>query len=465
MRSIKKIISAIAFLLVLLLCISAAYRVLAWKDTIGENISTIEQLYATDDDLIDLVFLGTSHIYYGVSPAEIWKERGISSFNLAASGMDKVAAKHFLIELFKTQSPSVVCVDLFSLFYDEISPVSNEYRNFLPMTLSSNSVQAVLEYGSDNTVDLLTRWPIVHSRYEELTSFDFVSYSVNRFGRGQCYDFHVTPVEQDLSVVFSNEVTPLEEKNKQWLAELKTLCEEHNCTLITTFMPSHMTSRAPGILNGAKEYLETLGVEYIEMNQTMEEYGLSYETDFLDPTHLNSAGAQKATHYLLDQLCQRFDFTDHRGDSRYSQWDECVYYDTYQWQKHELDSLDPSDKNAVLAQLAQCPGLTTIVSVSPDFESEDTSWQDLLLALGATPEQVAARGQWMFSGNTVLGYAAAGAPNSVSIDIDKVHTLTLNAKQDASVYIDGTSCEVEDADFSIVVYDNYENAISSVWTY
>lgn len=464
MRSIKKIISAIAFLLVLLLCISAAYRVLAWKDTTGENVSTVEQLYATDNNLIDLVFLGTSHIYFGISPAEIWKSSGISSFNLAVSSMDKVSSKHFLVELFKTQSPKVVCVDLFSLFYDELSLESNEYRNYLPMRLSPNSVHAILEYGT-NIANLLTRWPILHSRYKELTALDFVGSSVNRFGRGQCYSFKCTPNKQDLSIVFSEKVTPLEENNKQWLSELAALCEEHNCSLIATYIPAHMTSRARGMLNGAKEYLETLGVEYIEMNQTMEEYGLSYETDFLDPTHLNSAGAQKATHYLLDQLCQRFDFTDHRGDSRYSQWDECVYYDTYQWQKHELDSLDPSDKNAVLTQLAQCPGLTTIVSVSPDFEAEDTSWQDLLLALGATPEQVAARGQWMFSGNTVLGYAAAGAPNSVSIDIDKVHTLTLNAKQDASVYIDGTSCEVEDADFSIVVYDNYENAISSVWTY
>ena len=42
-----RILQALAFILVLALSVSGAYRALKWKDTSGDYISTVDQLYAT----------------------------------------------------------------------------------------------------------------------------------------------------------------------------------------------------------------------------------------------------------------------------------------------------------------------------------------------------------------------------------------------------------------------------------
>ena len=60
------------FLVVLGLVVSSVYNVLKWKDTNGEYLSSVEQLYATPDGLIDVVFVGSSHCYCGIHPAVLW---------------------------------------------------------------------------------------------------------------------------------------------------------------------------------------------------------------------------------------------------------------------------------------------------------------------------------------------------------------------------------------------------------
>ena len=68
----KKFLSAAAFLLVLLLLLCLIYPPLSWKETTGGYQNNFRQLEATGEDLIDLAFVGSSHIYCGVNPNVLW---------------------------------------------------------------------------------------------------------------------------------------------------------------------------------------------------------------------------------------------------------------------------------------------------------------------------------------------------------------------------------------------------------
>ena len=52
----KKVIRGIVFLIITVMVIIRVYNVVKWKDTTGDYLSSTSQLYATDDNLIDIVF-------------------------------------------------------------------------------------------------------------------------------------------------------------------------------------------------------------------------------------------------------------------------------------------------------------------------------------------------------------------------------------------------------------------------
>ena len=127
----KKAIRGIVFLILLTLIIFRVYGVLKWKDTSGDYISATKQLYSTEDNLIDVIFLGSSHCYCSIYPDVLWGKYGFSAFNMTTSGQDKNSTYYLLKEALKTQSPKVVCVELWGLTFDKHGVQGNVYRNMI----------------------------------------------------------------------------------------------------------------------------------------------------------------------------------------------------------------------------------------------------------------------------------------------------------------------------------------------
>ena len=142
----KKAIRCIAFLIITFLVLIRTYDILKWKDTSGDYLSSTTQLYATKDNLMDVIFLGSSHCYCTISPDVLWGNYGIAGFNMTTSGQDKNTTYHLLKEALKTQSPKVVCVEVWGMTSDEHGVQGNIYRNMLAMKLSQNSIDLVESY-------------------------------------------------------------------------------------------------------------------------------------------------------------------------------------------------------------------------------------------------------------------------------------------------------------------------------
>lgn len=454
----KKCLSAVLFVLLALFCLGLVYRPLAWKDTTGGYLNNIQQLHATGDDQIDLVFVGSSHVYCGVNPTVFWDEKGISAFDLAISSMDKISSLCFLEEFFRTQSPQVLCLDLYSLLYDKHPVQSNEYVNYLALPPSLSNFRSILAYGPDDPLAFLTRFPIIHSRYRELTAFDFVQYPPSTFGRGNYYTFRVESFRQDPDAVNSTQVTPLSPANQTWLEEILALSQEKGFSLITTVLPFQVTAEEQAILNGAKAYLADQGILCLDMNADPQRFAFDYDTDFSDITHLNYDGARRATGYLLEELTTRYTFPDHRGDDAYHLWEENSQYDRYQVCRHALTSLEAPDPATVLSRVGTLPGFTAIVTVPTNLD-EDTltpALRQTLTAAGVPDDQLEEGGQWVLSGGQCLGSALPGS--GLSLDLDAVHNLGLNLDGQQSVELNGVACDVTQGHLSVVLYDNYEAA-------
>jgi len=393
--NIIAIIRVISFILIIILVISTVYKVLSWKDTSGEYLSSVNQLYNTENNLIDVAFVGTSHVYDGIYPSILWNKDGISSFDMAISGQDKNSAYHSLVELLKTQSPQVVVVDIFAVTKDKYYVESNLYRNSLSLKPSINSYNLLTDIVSGEDIQShFFRFPIIHTRYKELTRMDFETNLINVYSRGELYNNLCSPLEADLMIAPTvEEFTELSDANREWIDSLIELSKSENFNLVFFSSPFAISYSQQMIINGAVQYATEQGIVCLDFNKNPDWINLDINTDFMDQNHLNFYGAQKLSSWLSDWLSQNYDLADHRGDSKYYQWDSDLHlYYNYQAQ-FSMNATD--DLGDVINISKNYSDYITVLYVELTDESELESYINTMEATSIEPDDFLSGGIWM----------------------------------------------------------------------
>ena len=317
----KKGIRLIAFLLVLVGMILGAYRVYAWKDTSGDYLSSTQQLYHTPDHTIDVVFAGSSHCYCTIYPASLWERSGIAAFDAATSGQDKSTTYHLLVELCKTQSPKVVLVDMYGLLINRQAVEGNTYRNMLAMKTSKNSIELIKEFVEpEKQMDFFLKWPIVHTRFWEISKYDYLQYGPSTYGRGAIYQWGVN--EPEIGEFETDKIGELSEKNLNWFDRICALGEKEGFELVFFVAPFFIEEEQQEVINAASQYAREKGIPFFDFNKMARELGIDYSKDFVESFHLNAYGAEKVTEYLRKYLLEHYDLPDRRGDPKYEAWDK-----------------------------------------------------------------------------------------------------------------------------------------------
>lgn len=407
-KKILPVISVLAFVLILCLVLHGVYNSLRWKDTTGDYLSSFDQLYATDQNLVDVVFLGPSHCYDNCYPAFLWENAGIASFDMAVSGQDRDSSYHHLKELLKTQKPKVVFLELAALTFDENDQEGNAYRNLLSMKPSLNSVQLIREYltrygKKDSIYDYLALFPIIHSRYKELQRRDIVTYSPNTYMRGEhvCWDVNEIDYCGSEGIEPSNEA--LKPEHIEWLDNICALAEKEGFSLVFYVAPYQLSAYEQGLYLAAEKYGEERGIKTIDFNR-MPELGFDPATDFFDTAHCNAYGAKKSMDYITDFLLENYDLADHRGDSRYSQWDKDLIHVYEQQMIRDLAEADSADSFLDIA--GQMSDVTVIVSLEGGYGKwYDDSYRPALSALGISADDYEKGGKWIYAdGQCIKGH-------------------------------------------------------------
>lgn len=457
----KKIIRAIAFILILAVAMMGTYKVLSWKDTSGDYLSSTQQLYATQDNLMDVVFLGSSHVYCGVNPAVLWEEHGISAFDMAVSGQDRDSTFHTLKEVLKTQSPQVVCVDLYGLLYEEQDILGNVYRNMLSMKTSANSVELVHDYvEKEDRMDYILRWPIIHTRYQELTKYDFISNEPSVYGRGfvPTYEFGESYYPEE--ALACTDAAPLDENARVWLDEFIQLSDEEGFELVAFLAPMYLDGTDQRILNGAYEYLGGFGIEVIDFNKLSAQLKLDYQKDFCDNSHLNRFGADKLTAYFGNYLTETYELADHRGDSAYAMWDENSDWVAHQDFAYELKKVKEWDK--YIEKVATYDeDMIVILSFDGIYKESTLNLQAAADAFGIPKEQYELGGKWIFEDGECVYYMDSTVTKPYTRELSEFNTLWMehNASSLDQIQINGEAHGCAYNGLTVIVYDKITHRV------
>ncbi len=435
-KRLKQTVLVIVFILLAVFAVHVLYRIVRWKDTTGDYISSIDQLKNTPEDTIDAVFVGSSHVYCGVNPAILWEDYGYSTFDMAVSGQSKEVAYHGMVELLKTQSPKVVFVDLYALTYKGAGDIEgNVHRNLLCLPTSPNSVGLLNDYlGTEDEEsrkkmgDYFFRWPIVHTRYRELQKWDYIEYPANEFLRGESMSTRTGAV--DLSTIGNNPVQPAElsEKNLEWLNSLKELSEKENFRLCLFLAPCCLSDEGQAMVDGAKLYAEENGITFMDFSRNKEVLTLNGETDFVDNAHLNINGSKKLTDYLGKWLSENETLSDHRAQSGYECWERDLEY--YHKTLVLYDAENAANLREYLNALSGEEDYTIIICKEFVYDESQSEYADAMSVIGVSKEEFAESGVWVYKENGAKKIAGLDSGQTIVYSVNDTDNLIFHYNGD-----------------------------------
>ena len=323
----KKILTYAAFVILFIITMVCLDRLLSEKSIHG--INQARSFYEQPKDSIDVLMLGSSHIHCDVNTALLWENYGMATFDFSAAEQTMWQTYYYFKEALKTQKPKVAVLDFYSVArYKDDYQYDFLYENLQGLRPSLNKLKlfvtsCAIGRMDDYTPDFFT----YHNRYEELTDEDFAAL----FGKEDLASFKgYTPycavLPQDRPVLTETIADDLTPKSEKYLMKIIDLAKKNDVELFFIVAPYIADDKDMLTYNRISQIADENGIEFMNMNFNYDDIGLDFETDFNDYSHLNYEGSCKFTEFFAAQLFERYSdrIEDHRGDERYSSWDESI---------------------------------------------------------------------------------------------------------------------------------------------
>ena len=326
----KAIIKTAAFLLILAALFAAFAGVYSFK--FGDGIYGLKTFYRQPKDSIDVVFVGSSHIYENVSTGVLWDEYGIAAYDLAGSMQPVWNSYYYINECLKTQHPKLIVMDINSAVLSDnsnsgakdLTDMSRIIKNTYGMKPSRDKLEAIkASANSSFWREYILEFPTYHTRYSELSKADYLPYNnIAYFEYWKGFGMNATVVPQEYPTGFETDnVGVIAEKSEEYFIKIFELCKEKGVPLLLIKTPYQATEADTEKFNRVGELAEAAGIPYVNFNYMLDEIGLDFSCAYADSCHMSYIGSAAFSEYLGKWLKDNYDLPDRRGEAGYESWE------------------------------------------------------------------------------------------------------------------------------------------------
>lgn len=317
----KKCIKLIFLIALTLGIVVLCSRILLLKSEDG--VSQLKSFYKQKNNTVDVLFLGSSHVYCDISTGLLWDKYGMASYDLGGAEAPSWTSYYHLKEALKSQRPEVIFyeISIAAIRPTDYPPEFWVEDNNYGMKWNQNRVDSLKENTLDQTFPKIF-FPLsaMHGRYSELTKDDFIDEHNSINYKGFDPREAVTPFETpDISKVTGK--TECSEKAEKYLRKIIELCKEEDIPLVFFVSPYVVSPQEQEMFNYMFGIGEEYGVPYIDFNKCYDEMGLDFSCDMAEELHLNYSGNSKFTEYIGKRIKEEYDIPDRRGNEDYTSWD------------------------------------------------------------------------------------------------------------------------------------------------
>ena len=324
-------LSVLIFLSVFFSLFSKASDIFRKKHT---DADMVHSLYYLEDNSIDVLAVGSSHLYYAYSPSKVWGDKGIPSFMLGDPAQTMAMAYYLLKEALQFQQPKVVLLDSYGFYYDSFTNKEERLRVALDnmklfhgLKLNLNKIQmiqaAIPDASWQKKMTFLIPFSEYHARWNQLSQSDFTP-DDGEWLLGGKLGFHCKSFDNPPKVKIQD--VQLHAIQLEYLDKIRALCEERDIQLVFCILPIACEKEdyyyENQYMNATlKKYLEEQNVPYLDVMENARE-PIDYGKDFYDAGHVNYYGQVKLTESIEAYLEDHFQLEDHREDPEYKEWNE-----------------------------------------------------------------------------------------------------------------------------------------------
>lgn len=345
-----KLAKVAGFLLILATVLMCVNNIVMHKAPYG--ITQYKAFYEQEKDSIDVLFVGTSHVYSDIDPAYVYDECGVLSYDLATGGATVSASYYSIKQALEYQRPDVIVFELFGISQNILTQraiVDATYGIRNPIIKYASLKENI---GDNSFIDFYMAFPWYHSLYNSVDRSDFKDYEyIQNIGR-KIYLYSPEEVQSYKGTTILPGTTPgvpvdisgieseyeIDETAETYLNDMIRLCKEKNielCFLVSPFLGESETFC--GQVNYVRNNIAVPNdIKLIDAARHVQDIGIDWSTDASESSHLNYKGAEKYSRWLSRQLVDLYGLQDCHGKTASESWEQSLRWENEVYGVFEL---------------------------------------------------------------------------------------------------------------------------------
>lgn len=319
---LKRIVCIFAILFIIFGCFYAY---------LPPKIDEVERMNYTVEGGVDVLCVGSSHMYNGIDPIQLYKDKGIASYILAGGSQAPWQSFYYIKQGCKKHKPDLIIYDTYILgtvqdmeYYQDYQTVSN----MLNTPISADKIDTIFNSEANSKVDIILRFPYIYDdieAYPGLSRKKFIP-GGKKLSFGYRYQNGIEIYKDVIDVKSVTGCKPIHKKNEEYLRKIIEWCSDNGIKLLLTNTPWPCISEEDEMFfNYIENIADEYGVPFINGCKIYKEIGIDYTTDsYGDDGHLNYSGVTKYTKYIGEYVNSNYHIIDRHGDSRYSVYEEGI---------------------------------------------------------------------------------------------------------------------------------------------
>lgn len=277
-----------------------------------ESSATVDAFNSMKENSIDVLFLGSSQMYFSVDSGMLKREYGINAFDFGAPTQQLTTTKFYFDYALNSQSPKLVFVEIGKAFHDNKKIDESKIAwSYSPISPSVEKYNSLCEFFNGDRVRAFkyTYTPlfIYHNRWNAFKKSEIKYILSDEAIQTAIYNRGYLGMDSKNSVslsYFSNDVVQrnLPQESQSAILYMKKQCELKNIKLV--FFKTPLSSWTKQDSKTIKQFMNDNNLEYLDLHDDIIEIGIDVDSDFSDSDHLNIYGSHKVTNYLAKVILQ-----------------------------------------------------------------------------------------------------------------------------------------------------------------